>query len=162
MENQNKVCLLPEFKKRADLIIYNPELFKKQARERAHFYEKNFAGCTQSVLKTFFEFFDIDDPLLMSASAALPGFLHTAQGSCGALVGGGLVLGIVFGGRSDLTSGYDGLMRMAPPSAQDVIREPWGMDPGSRIKSGTGRDDKRYMAARAKSDAQKVMSKFHT
>jgi hypothetical protein len=120
MENQNKVCLLPEFKKKANLIIYNPELFKKQARERAHFYEKNFAGCTQSVLKTYFEFFDIDDPLMMSASAALPGFLHTAQGSCGALVGGGLVLGMLFGGRSDLTSGYDGLMRMAPPSQRLV------------------------------------------
>jgi hypothetical protein len=88
--------MLPEFREKANLIIHDPELFKKQASERAYFYEKEFSGCTQSVLKTFFELFDIEDPLFMSASAALPGFLHTAQGSCGALVAGGLVLGMLF------------------------------------------------------------------
>ena len=112
--------MLPAFKKKADLIIHDPELFKKQASERAYFYEKEFSGCTQSVLKTFFELFDVEDPLFMSASAALPGFLHTAQGSCGALVAGGLVLGMLFGGRSDLTTGYEGLMKIAPP-AQRLI-----------------------------------------
>ena len=113
-------AMLPEFKKKANLVIHNPDLFKKQARERAYFYEKNFAGCTQSVLSTFFELLDIEDPLFMSATAALPGFLHTAQGSCGALIGGGLVLGMVFGGRSDLTTGYEGLMRIAPPAQRLV------------------------------------------
>ena len=119
-DNSNGVVMLPELKQQANLIIYNPELFKKQAMERAHFYEQHFAGCTQSVLKTFFELFGVDDPLFMSAAAALPGFLHTAQGSCGALVGGGLVLGMVFGGRVDLTSGYEGLMRVAPPAQRLV------------------------------------------
>jgi len=114
MQDQNHILILPEFREKANLVIHNPELFKKQAMERAYFYEKNFAGCTQSVLKTFFELFDIKVPLFMSATAALPGFLHTAQGSCGALIGGGLVLGMLFGGRSDLTTGYEGLMRIAP------------------------------------------------
>lgn len=126
MESENRVAMLPEFKERANLVIHDPELFKKQAMERAYFYEKDFAGCTQSVLRTFFELFDIDDPVFMSATAALPGFLHSAQGSCGALIGGGLVLGMVFGGRSDLTTGYEGLMRIAPP-AQRLV-ELWMAD----------------------------------
>jgi hypothetical protein len=107
--NTNLVVMLPEFRESANLIVHNPDLFKSQATERAYFYEKNFAGCTQSVLKTFFELFDVEDPLFMSASAALPGFLHTAQGSCGALIGGGLVLGMLFG-----------LMCIAPPAQRLV------------------------------------------
>jgi hypothetical protein len=118
--NPNLGVMLPEFRESANLIIHDAELFKRQATERAYFYEKNFAGCTQSVLKTFFELFDVEDPLFMSASAALPGFLHTAQGSCGALIGGGLVLGMLFGGRRDLTTGYQGLMRIAPPAQRLV------------------------------------------
>jgi len=115
-----------EFKNKANLIIHNPELFKKQSAERAYFYEENFSGCAQSVLMTFFELFDVKDPLFMSATASLPGFLHTAQGSCGALIGGGLVLGMIFGGRSDLTTGYEGLMRIAPPT--QMLVELWLAD----------------------------------
>lgn len=126
MTKQNQPVLLPEFKEKANLVIYDPELFKKQAMERANFYEASFGGCTQAVLKAFFELFNIEDPLLMSATSALPGFLHSSQGSCGALIGGGLVLGIVFGGRNDLTSGYEGLMRIAPP-AQKLV-ELWMAD----------------------------------
>jgi hypothetical protein len=126
MQNQNRPLMLPEFKKKANLIIHNPELFRKQAMERAYFYEENFAGCTQSVLKTFLELFDIEDTLFMSATAALPGFLHSGQGSCGALIAGGLVLGVVFGGRSDLTTGYEGLMRIALPAQR--LAELWLAD----------------------------------
>ena len=123
------------FKEKANLVIHNPELFKKQAAERAYFYEENFAGCAQSVLSTFFELFDIKDPLFMSATAALPGFLHTAQGSCAALIGGGLVLGMLFGGRHDLTTGYEGLMRIAPP-AQRLV-ELWLEDRRSPLNGST-------------------------
>ena len=112
--------MLQEFKKKANLVIHDPELFKKQAKERAYLYEEAFSGCTQSVLMTFFELFNVDNPLFMSATAALPGFLHTAQGSCGALIGGGMILGMLFGGRSDLTTGYEGLMRIAPPAQRLV------------------------------------------
>lgn len=144
------VTMLPEFRKRANLIINDPELFRRQAMERAYLYEKDYSGCTQSVLKTFFELFDVDDALFMSASAALPGFLHTAQGSCGALVGGGLVLGMVFGGRSDLRTGYEGLMRIAPP-AQRLV-ELWLADqrhplPGSTRCSDISGVDFRDMQA---------------
>ena len=135
MEGENQITILPEMLKRADLVILNPGLFKKQVMERTEFYEKSFAGCTQSVLKAFFEFFEIEDPLFMSATAALPGFLHTAQGSCGALVGGGLVLGMLFGGRSDLTSGYEGLMRIAPP-AQRLV-ELWLADRREPLNGST-------------------------
>lgn len=124
-----------EFKDRADLVIHNPELFKKQATERAYFYEEQFAGCAQSVLRTFFELLDVDDPLFMSAAAALPGFLHTAQGSCAALIGGGLVLGMFFGGRTDLSTGYDGLMRIAPP-AQRLV-ELWLADRRDPLNGST-------------------------
>ena len=115
MESENRMIIVPELMKRADLIVRDAELFKKQVMERAAYYEKNFGGCTQAVLKPFFELFCIEDPLFMSATSALPGFLHSSQGSCGALIGGGMVLGMVFGGRSDLTSGYEGLMKIAPP-----------------------------------------------
>lgn len=115
MQGQNRIPIVPEFMEKANLVIHNPELFKKQSMERAYFYEKNFAGCAQAVLQTFFELFDVKDPLFMSASASLPGFLHSAQGSCGALIGGGLILGMLFGGRSDLTTGCEGLMQITPP-----------------------------------------------
>jgi len=112
--------LHPEFRDKANLVIDNPELFKKEAMERAYFYEKTYAGCTQCVLMTFFELFGVQDSLFMSATAGLPGFLHSSQGSCGALIAGGLVLGMVFGGRRDLRTGWEDLMRVAPPAQRLV------------------------------------------
>jgi hypothetical protein len=108
--------MVSEIKKKANLIINNPDLFKKQAMERAYSYEESFPGCAQAVLLTFLEIFNIEDPLLMSAAAALPGGLHSGQTSCGALLAGGLVLGIVFGGRSDITTGLEGFASITPPS----------------------------------------------
>jgi len=135
MEGENQIAILPDLLSRADLVILDPGLFKKQVMEKAEFYEKSFGGCTQAVLKPFFELFGIEDPLWMSATAALPGFLHSSQGSCGALIGAGMVLGMVFGGRSDLTSGYEGLMRIAPP-AQRLV-ELWLADRREPLNGST-------------------------
>lgn len=64
MESENRVEMLSEFREKANLVIHDPELFRKQGMERAYFYDKNFAGCTQSILGPFLSFLILKIPYL--------------------------------------------------------------------------------------------------
>jgi C_GCAxxG_C_C family probable redox protein len=93
----------------ASEITRSPEAFRKEARERAYNYEREFHGCSQAVLQTFQELLDMKDDLLLKAAGPLCAGLGSGK-SCGALAAGVLVLGMVHG-RSRTEEGLGGLMK---------------------------------------------------
>jgi C_GCAxxG_C_C family probable redox protein len=87
----------------------SPEAFIRDAQERAYKYERDFHGCSQAVLATFQELLDMEDALLLKAAGPLCAGLGSGK-SCGALAGGVLVLGMVYG-RARLEEGPQGLRK---------------------------------------------------
>jgi C_GCAxxG_C_C family probable redox protein len=90
-------------------IMGSPEVFKKEARERAYNYECEFHGCSQAVLQTFQELLGMENDLLLKAAGPLCAGLGSSK-SCGALTAGVLVLGMVHG-RDRPEEGMGGLMK---------------------------------------------------
>lgn len=80
---------------------------KEQARKKAHDYELQFHGCSQSVLLTFQELLGLEDEMTFKAAGPLCAGLGMGK-TCGALTGGMMVLGMKYG-RSRIDEGIDGL-----------------------------------------------------
>lgn len=81
---------------------------KKKAREKAHDYELQYHGCSQSVLLALQELLGLEDELTFKAASAL----CAGQGmgkTCGALSGGVMVLGLMRG-RAHIEEGLEGLI----------------------------------------------------
>ena len=71
-----------------------PDLAYRLAYEN----ESTYGGCSQSVIKALMDVFDLDLRDVLKASQPLAGGLSVyARGSCGALAGGMLVMGYVYG-----------------------------------------------------------------
>jgi len=83
------------------------EELKKEAGRKAHDYELQFHGCSQSVLLPFQELLGLDDELTFKASSALCAGLGMGK-TCGALAGGVMVLGLI-NGRQRIEQGLEGL-----------------------------------------------------
>lgn len=65
-------------------------------------YEKECRGCAQSVLAALQDVFDIkDDATFRSASGLSGGIGLTTLGTCGALTGGSMALGMLFGRKRE-------------------------------------------------------------
>jgi C_GCAxxG_C_C family probable redox protein len=61
-------------------------------------YEKNYGFCSQAVLATLHDYFDVvDAPLVKSSQTLAAGGGICGDGTCGALAGGMLALGAAFG-----------------------------------------------------------------
>jgi C_GCAxxG_C_C family probable redox protein len=84
------------------------EELKKKAREKAHDYELQFHGCSQSVLLAFQELLGLEDELTFKAASALCAGLGMGK-TCGALSGGVMVLGMKRG-REHIEEGLNGLI----------------------------------------------------
>ena len=70
----------------------------ERVRELAYQYESRYRGCTQSSLAALQEVFDIrDDAVFRSASGLAGGVGLSNRGSCGALSGGSMAIGMLFG-----------------------------------------------------------------
>ena len=71
---------------------------KNRAYELAFKYEAERGSCPQAVLSTIYELLQISDPETIKAADGLAGGTAlSSMGSCGALVGGILAIGAVFG-----------------------------------------------------------------
>lgn len=81
---------------------------KRKAREKAHDYELQFHGCSQSVLLAFQELLGLEDELTFKAGSALCAGLGMGE-TCGALTGGVMVLGLKRG-RERIDEGLEGLI----------------------------------------------------
>ena len=102
-------------------IVHFPEAFKREIEERASLYELEFHGCAECVLIPFLELWNVENEQLSRAASALTGGLGRMGKTCGALLGGALVLGSVFG-RSDPQEGVEGLIK-AQKATYDLVKK---------------------------------------
>ena len=96
------------------------ESLMEQARKKAHDYELQFHGCSQSILLTFQELLGLEDELTFRASGPLSAGLGMGK-TCGALTGGIMVLGMKYG-RSRIDEGVGGLFS-GLLMAQSLVRK---------------------------------------
>lgn len=102
-------------------IIDFPEAFKREIEERASLYEVEFHGCAECVLIPFLELWGVENEQLSKSASALTGGLGRSGKTCGALLGGALVLGSVYG-RSDPQEGVEGLIK-AQKATYDLVKK---------------------------------------
>ena len=87
-------------------------LTKKEIQEKAFTlgkkYEKECTGCAQTVVAAIFESLGIwNEDVFKAASGLADGLGLTGNGACGALVGGSMVIGYLFGrSREDFKDMY--------------------------------------------------------
>lgn len=81
---------------------------KKQSRQKAYDYEKQYHGCSQAVFLTFQELLGLEDHSAFKAAGPLCAGLGAGK-TCGALAGGVMVLGMLHG-RSRIEEGLEGLI----------------------------------------------------
>jgi C_GCAxxG_C_C family probable redox protein len=76
----------------------NREAIAERAGELATEYEKTCTGCAQSVVAGLLDALEIDSPDVFKAASGLAdGIGLTGDGSCGALTGCAMVIGLVLG-----------------------------------------------------------------
>jgi C_GCAxxG_C_C family probable redox protein len=83
--------------------------FVEDLKRKAYETEVKYHGCAQATLKPFLDIFEINDPSVMMAASPFAGGLALTGHNCGALTGGLIVLGLVFG-RRDITEGMEGIL----------------------------------------------------
>jgi len=70
----------------------------EKAQQLAAEYERKCTGCAQSVVAGLLDVLGIEDEGVFKAASGLAdGIGLTGDGSCGALTGGGMVIGLIFG-----------------------------------------------------------------
>jgi C_GCAxxG_C_C family probable redox protein len=70
----------------------------KKVYETAFAYERDYGNCPQSILATMHELFGIgSEDAFRSATGMAGGGALAGQGTCGALIGGFMAIGLVFG-----------------------------------------------------------------
>jgi C_GCAxxG_C_C family probable redox protein len=83
------------------LLSKNEEILKK-AFELGKKYEQECTGCAQTVVAAIFDALGIwNDDVFRAASGLADGLGLTGDGSCGALVGGSMVIGYLFGRKKE-------------------------------------------------------------
>jgi len=88
--------------------------FVEEVKRKSFEMEVNSHGCSQVVVQTFLDVFEEDNlPLFMAASPFAAGMSLTGH-NCGALIGGLMVLGTVFG-RQHVKDGMPGILKDIRP-----------------------------------------------
>jgi C_GCAxxG_C_C family probable redox protein len=81
-----------------DYKTMNREEVLKKAYDTAFAYEKDYGNCPQAMLATMHDLFGIgEDDAFKSGTGLAGGGALCGQGTCGALVGGIMAIGLVFG-----------------------------------------------------------------
>jgi C_GCAxxG_C_C family probable redox protein len=97
----------------------NKAEFVEEARKRAHDYDFKYHGCTQAVVQAFLDIFEEENPDLFMAASPFAAGMSMTGNNCGALIGGLMVLGVVFG-RSNMNEGMKGIIAGIRPSRKLV------------------------------------------
>jgi C_GCAxxG_C_C family probable redox protein len=83
------------------MIVHKEEILEK-AYQLGKTYEKKCTGCAQTAIAATFEALGIwNEDVFLAASGLADGLGLTGDGSCGALVGGSMVIGYLFGRGKD-------------------------------------------------------------
>ena len=70
------------------------DLLAKTAQELAYNFEKTYHGCSQAVVRAVMHALGIKDEGVFAASFPMAGGIAAQQGTCGALIGGLMCLGM--------------------------------------------------------------------
>jgi C_GCAxxG_C_C family probable redox protein len=93
--------------------------FVEAVRKRAHDYDFNCHGCSQAVVQCFLDVFEENNVALFMAASPFAAGMSMTGNNCGALIGGLMVLGAVFGRRST-GDGMEGIIDGIRPSRKLV------------------------------------------
>jgi C_GCAxxG_C_C family probable redox protein len=93
--------------------------FVEDARKRAYDYDFNCHGCSQAVVRTFLEVFEEENALLFMAASPFAAGMSMTGNNCGALIGGLMILGVVFG-RRNMADGMEGIIDGIRPARKLV------------------------------------------
>jgi C_GCAxxG_C_C family probable redox protein len=93
--------------------------FVEDARKRAYDYDFKCHGCSQAVVRTFLDVFEEENALLFQAASPFAAGMSMTGNNCGALIGGLMVLGVVFGRRS-MADGMEGIIDGIRPARRLV------------------------------------------
>jgi C_GCAxxG_C_C family probable redox protein len=71
--------------------------------------EIKYHGCSQVIVHTFLDAFEEDNPLVSMVSSPFAAGMALTGNNCGALIGGLMTLGMVYG-RREIKDGMDGIL----------------------------------------------------
>jgi C_GCAxxG_C_C family probable redox protein len=94
--------------------------FVEEVKKRAFEMEMNSHGCSQVVVQTFLDVFEQEDRALFMAASPFAAGMSLTGNNCGALIGGLMILGTVFG-RKNVAEGMPGILEGIRP-ARKLIR----------------------------------------
>jgi len=95
--------------------VKSKDALKKEAKERAYNYEKRYHGCSQCMMLTLQELFELRDELTLKAASSLCGGLALTGNTCGALSGAVMFLSMKYG-RANVEEGLAGLLKGMLPA----------------------------------------------
>jgi C_GCAxxG_C_C family probable redox protein len=93
--------------------------FVEYTRKRAYDYDFKCHGCSQAVVRTFLDVFEEENALLFTAASPFAAGMSMTGNNCGALIGGLMILGVVFGRRS-MDDGMEGIIDGIRPARRLV------------------------------------------
>jgi C_GCAxxG_C_C family probable redox protein len=95
------------------------EAFVEVVRKQAYDYDFDCHGCSQAVVRTFLDVFEEYNTALFRAASPFAAGMSMTGHNCGALIGGLMVLGVVFG-RKSMGDGLEGIIEGIRPSRRLV------------------------------------------
>lgn len=114
------------------------EEFVADLKKRTFDTEMKCHGCAQVIVQTFLDVFGEDNVPVSMASSPFAAGLALTGNNCGALIGGLMVLGLVYG-RKDLSKGMPGILAGIRPMRK-LVRYFEGNHPGLNCREITGTD----------------------
>ncbi|NPV03881.1 MAG: C_GCAxxG_C_C family protein [Syntrophaceae bacterium] len=95
------------------------EALVEAVRRKAYDYDFNCHGCSQAVVQTFLDVFEDSNAQLFKAASPFAAGMSMTGNNCGALIGGLLILGAVFG-RGSMDDGMEGIVEGIRPARKLV------------------------------------------
>jgi C_GCAxxG_C_C family probable redox protein len=97
----------------------NRAQFVEAVHQKAYDYDFKCHGCSQAVVQCFLDVFEEDNASLFMAASPFAAGMSMTGNNCGALIGGLMVLGVVFGRRS-MDEGMEGIIDGIRPARRLV------------------------------------------
>lgn len=111
--------------------------FVEDLRKRTFDTEMKCHGCAQVIVQTFLDVFEENNTPVSMASSPFAAGLALTGNNCGALIGGLMALGLVFG-RKDVNEGMEGILTGIRPMRKLVkYFEETYLSPNCREITGT-------------------------
>jgi C_GCAxxG_C_C family probable redox protein len=93
--------------------------FVEDVRKISFEMEMNSHGCSQVIVQTFLDVFEEKNGALFKAASPFAAGMSLTGNNCGALIGGLMILGTVFG-RRDVAEGMPGILKGIRPTRKLV------------------------------------------